>query len=278
MQLGEYTIDMIDLLEVSRYPQVGFNIQAYTGSPPYPSRQSVIKMATIYWGLWIECTMFHLLGMPQVSDWLAKWFSNLCLDLKELNTWSLGNYQTRVQCEQPKVSALDSATLSALQGKQRNGPRRLGKEVVSSNFKGESNGRDKDRFQEEIGSIPPGAIQMVDQLSNYIPDWMPRMPNKYDGFVFPWWLHGSSQYAQDFQKLRGGKIFGIADKYFQHAWPARHLSMGDQIDGWMEVKVDRFMKSLWEIMEQIEGKEGDVKHLLARWAALSRLVGMLDVA
>ncbi|KAI5996977.1 hypothetical protein EDD15DRAFT_2364444 [Pisolithus albus] len=249
MQLGEYTIDMIDLLEVLRYPQAGFDIQAYTGGPPYPSRQSVIEMATIYWGLRIECTAFHLLGMPRVSDWLAEWFSNLCLDLKELEHLVLVTVSR--ESYPPTLPACFHAYLRC-QG-------------------------DKDRFQEEMGSIPLGAFRMVDQLGSYIPDWTPRTPNKYDGFVFPWWLQGSSQYARDFQKLRGGKIFEIAYEYFQRAWPARHPSMGDQIDGWIEAKVDRFMKSLREVAEQIEGKEGEVKHLLARWAALSRLVGMPDV-
>ncbi|KAI5992963.1 hypothetical protein EDD15DRAFT_2196811 [Pisolithus albus] len=224
------------------YPQVGFDIQAYTDGPPYPSRQSVIKMATIYLGLWIECAMFHLLGMLRVSDWLAEWFSNLCLDLKELEHLVLVTVSR--ESYPPTLPACFHTYLHC-QG-------------------------DKDRFQEEIGSIPPGAFRMVDQLGSYIPDWTPRTPNKYDGFVFPWWLQGSSQYAQDFQKLRGGKIFKIAYEYFQ----LDILQMGDQIDGWIEAKFDRFMKSLWEVAEQIEGKEGDVKHLLARWAALSRLVGM----
>ncbi|KAI5994370.1 hypothetical protein EDD15DRAFT_2196002 [Pisolithus albus] len=255
MQLGEYTIDMIDLLEVSWYPQAGFDVQAYTGGPPYPSRQSVIEMATIYWGLQIECAAFHLLGMPRVSDWPAEWFSNsawICLPTplqKELEHLVLVT-ESR-ESYPPTLPACFHAYLHC-QG-------------------------DKDRFQEEMGSIPLGTFRMVDQLGSYIPDWTPRMPNKYDGFVFPWWLQGSSQYAWDFQKLRGGKIFKIAYEYFQHAWPPRHPSMGDQIDGWTEAKVDRFMKSLREVTEQIEGKEGEVKHLLAQWAALSRLVGMPDI-
>ncbi|KIK12716.1 hypothetical protein PISMIDRAFT_18528 [Pisolithus microcarpus 441] len=81
MQLGQYTVDMIDLLEVSRYPHVGYDVRPYTGSPAYPSRQSVIEMATIYWGVRIECAVIHLLGMRQVSDWPTQWFYNLCLDL-----------------------------------------------------------------------------------------------------------------------------------------------------------------------------------------------------
>ncbi|KAI6011383.1 hypothetical protein BKA83DRAFT_4131933 [Pisolithus microcarpus] len=40
MQLGQYTVDMIDLLEVSRYPHVGYDVRPYTGSPAYLSRHN----------------------------------------------------------------------------------------------------------------------------------------------------------------------------------------------------------------------------------------------
>ncbi|KAI6106827.1 hypothetical protein EDD16DRAFT_1712871 [Pisolithus croceorrhizus] len=55
--------------------------------------------------------------------------------------------------------------------------------------------------------------------------------------------------------MRGASIFPIAHKYFQHTWPLQWLSMGDQIDEWMEEKVSAYM-----IM----------------WSALSRLLGFQD--
>ncbi|KIK13837.1 hypothetical protein PISMIDRAFT_17710 [Pisolithus microcarpus 441] len=137
---------------------------------------------------------------------------------------------------------------------------------------------DKARFQQEISNIPLGAFRMIDSLHHYIPDWTPRTPNKYVGFVFPWWLHGSSQYLADFQQLRGGRIFHIADEYFQYAWPARNSSMGDQIDGWIEAQVNTYMKSLREIAEEIAATERNVNHLFVWWVALSRLLGVQDIA
>ncbi|KAI6013783.1 hypothetical protein BKA83DRAFT_4130147 [Pisolithus microcarpus] len=136
----------------------------------------------------------------------------------------------------------------------------------------------KDQFQNEIRSIPLGAFRMIDSLDHYIPNWTPRTPNKYAGFIFPWWLHGSSQYPTDFQHLRGGRIFPIADEYFQYTWPAKNTSMGDQIDDWIEGQVYTYMKSLREIAEEIEVNEKNVNHLFSRWAALSGLLGVQDVS
>ena len=54
--------------------------------------------------------------------------------------------------------------------------------------------------------------------------------------------------------------------------------MGDQIDDWIEGKVDTYMKSLRDIAEEIAAKERHVNHLFARWAALSRVLGVQDIA
>ncbi|KIK30867.1 hypothetical protein PISMIDRAFT_6175 [Pisolithus microcarpus 441] len=250
MQLGQYTIDMIDLLEVSQYPYSGYNVQPYAGSPPYPSRQSVIEMAVIYWGLRIECAVIHLLGIPQVSDWPMEWFYNLCLDLKELDHLILVTVSR--QTFTPTLPACFHAYLRC----QDN----------------------KDQFQNEIRSIPLGAFRMIDSLDHYIPNWTPRTPNKYAGFIFPWWLHGSSQYPMDFQHLRGGRIFPVVDEYFQYTWPAKNTSMGDQIDDWIEGQVYTYMKSLREIVEEIEVNEKNMNHLFSWWATLSGLLGVQDVS
>ncbi|KAI6104319.1 hypothetical protein F5141DRAFT_1065118 [Pisolithus sp. B1] len=85
VQAGQYTVDMINLLEVSHHPYVGYSLQPYTGGPPYPSRQSAIEMAIVYLGCHIECAVIHLLGMPQPSDQPTEWYANLCLDMKELD-------------------------------------------------------------------------------------------------------------------------------------------------------------------------------------------------
>ncbi|KAI6120105.1 hypothetical protein EDD16DRAFT_1519059 [Pisolithus croceorrhizus] len=69
--------------------------------------------------------------------------------------------------------------------------------------------------------------QMINQISQFIPNWMPRSLNKYVGFVFPWWVDRSPQYPADFQQMRGTRIFPIAHEYFQHTWPLQQLSMGD---------------------------------------------------
>ncbi|KAI6094969.1 hypothetical protein EDD16DRAFT_1528870 [Pisolithus croceorrhizus] len=85
VEAGQYTVDMIDLLEVSRHPHVGYSLEPYTGGPPYPSRQSAIEMAIVYLGCRIECMVIHLLGMPRPSDWPAEWYGNLRLDMEELD-------------------------------------------------------------------------------------------------------------------------------------------------------------------------------------------------
>ncbi|KAI6017695.1 hypothetical protein BKA83DRAFT_4496820 [Pisolithus microcarpus] len=250
MHLGHYMIDSIDLLELSRYPHTAHNIQPYTGGPPYPTRQSAIEMAIIYWGLRIECAVVHLLGLPRVSDWPTHWFYNLLLDLKELDHLILVTVSRHSFT--PMLPVCFHAYLRCQQ--------------------------DKDRFLEEIRKIPPGAFHMIDSLANYIPDWTSRTPNKYIGFVFPWWLHGSSHYPTDFQQLRGGRIFPIAAEYFQYKWPAANPSMGDQIDNWIAGQVQNQMKYVREIEEDIEVNGRNVNHLFSRWAALSGLLGMEDIA
>ncbi|KAI6103452.1 hypothetical protein F5141DRAFT_1065263 [Pisolithus sp. B1] len=140
VEAGQYTVDMIDLLEVSQHPHVGYSLQPYTGGPPYPSQQSVIEMAIVYLGCCIECVVIHLLegaGSPHTGDCIAGKFLS----------------------------------------------------IVSSMFPG----------------IPV----------------MPRGP--------------------EFQQMRGTRIFPIAHEYFQHTWPLQQLSMGDQIDEWMEEKVSAYM-------------------------------------
>ncbi|KAI6107106.1 hypothetical protein EDD16DRAFT_1523420 [Pisolithus croceorrhizus] len=60
-------------------------------------------------------------------------------------------------------------------------------------------------------------------------------------FVFPWWVDRSPQHHADFQQTRGARIFPIVHEYFWHTWPLQQLSMGDQIDEWMEEKVSTYM-------------------------------------
>ncbi|KAI6127602.1 hypothetical protein EDD16DRAFT_1748941 [Pisolithus croceorrhizus] len=213
VEAGQYTVDMIDLLEVSRHPHVGYSLEPYTGGPPYPSRQSAIEMAIVYLGCRIECAVIHLLGMPRPSDWPAEWYGNLRLDMEELDHLIL------VTISRESFSPLLPACYHAyLRCKE-----------------------DQARFQDEVRQIPLGAFRMIDQISHFIPNWTPRSPNKYAGFVFPWWVDRSPQYHSDFQQMRGARIFPIAHEYFQHTWPLQRLSMGDRIDEWMEEKVSAYM-------------------------------------
>ncbi|KAI6101890.1 hypothetical protein F5141DRAFT_1065842 [Pisolithus sp. B1] len=198
VQAVQYTVDMINLLEVSCHPHVGYSLQPYTRGPPYPSQQSAIEMAIVYLGCCIECVVIHLLGMPQPSNWLTGWYANLCLDM------------------------------------------------------------------------------MINEISLFIPNWMPRSPNKYAGFVFPWWVDGSLQYTADFEQMRGARIFPIAHKYFQHTWPLQQLSMGDWIDEWMEEKVSAYMITVRGVVHELEKNEQDIDHLFSQWFALSRLLGLQD--
>ncbi|KAI6137280.1 hypothetical protein F5141DRAFT_1060138 [Pisolithus sp. B1] len=92
------------------------------------------------------------------------------------------------------------------------------------------------KLQSHFASMFSCIFKMINQISLFIPNWMPRSPNKYAGFVFPWWVDGSLQYTADFEQMRGARIFPIAHEYFQHTWPLQQLSMGDQIDEWMEEK------------------------------------------
>ncbi|KAI6117124.1 hypothetical protein EDD16DRAFT_1520169 [Pisolithus croceorrhizus] len=171
IEAGQYTVNMIDLLEVLWHPHVGYSLEPYTR---------------------------------------AEWYGTLHLDMKELDHLIL------VTISQASFSPLLPACYHAyLRCKE-----------------------DQAQFQDE----------MIDQISHFIPNWMPRSPNKYAGFVFPWWVDRSPQYHSDFQQMRGTRIFPIVHKYFQHTWPLQWLSMGDQIDEWMEEK----------------------------WFALSRLLGFQD--
>ncbi|KAI6096350.1 hypothetical protein EDD16DRAFT_1528067 [Pisolithus croceorrhizus] len=210
VEAGQYTVDMIDLLEVLWHPHVGYSLEPYTRGPPYPSQQSTIEMAIVYLGCCIECTVIHLLGMPRPSNWPAEWYGNLCLDMEELDHLILVTISW--ESFSPLLPACYQAYLRCKE--------------------------DQARFQDE----------MIDQISHFIPNWMPRSPNKYAGFVFPWWVDRPPQYHADFQQMRGTRIFPIAHKYFQHTWPLQQLSMGDWIDEWMEEK----------------------------WFALSRLLGFQD--
>ncbi|KAI6166306.1 hypothetical protein EDD17DRAFT_1505229 [Pisolithus thermaeus] len=82
------------------------------------------------------------------------------------------------------------------------------------------------------------------QISHFIPNWMPKSPNKYVGFVFPC-------------------IFPIAHKYFQHTWPLQWLSMGDQIDEWMEEKVSAYMIMVRGVADEIEQPMGNPSFVFA---------------
>ncbi|KAI6167871.1 hypothetical protein EDD17DRAFT_1504048 [Pisolithus thermaeus] len=167
VEAGQYTVDMIDLLEVSRHPHVGYSLEPYTG----------------------------------------EWYGNLRLDMEELDHLIL------VTISRESFSPLLPACYHAyLRCKE-----------------------DQARFQDEVRQIPLGAFRMIDQISHFIPNWTPRSPNKYAGFVFPWWVDRSPQYHSDFQQMRGTRIFPIAHEYFQR------LSMGDRIDEWMEEKVSAYM-------------------------------------
>ncbi|KAI6099465.1 hypothetical protein EV401DRAFT_2081403 [Pisolithus croceorrhizus] len=245
---GQYTVDMIDLLEVSRHPHVGYSLEPYTGGPPYPSRQSAIEMAIVYLGCCIECAVIHLLGMPRPSDWPAEWYGNLRLDMEELDHLIL------VTISRASFSPLLPACYHAyLRCKE-----------------------DQARFQDEVRQIPLGAFRMIDQISHFIPNWTPRSPNKYAGFVFPWWVDRSPQYHSDFQQMRGARIFPIAHEYFQHTWPLQRLSMGDRIDEWMEEKVSAYMITARSAAGEIERNSRQIDHLFSWWFALSRMLGFQD--
>ncbi|KAI6096612.1 hypothetical protein EDD16DRAFT_1527923 [Pisolithus croceorrhizus] len=153
VEAGQYTVDMINLLEVLQHPHVGYSLQPYTG----------------------------------------EWYENLCLDMKELDHLILVTVLRESFC--PLFPACFQAYLQCQE----------------------------------------------DQISHFIPNWMPRSPNKYAGFVFPWWVDRSPQYHAEFQQMRGTRIFPIAHEYFQHTWPLQQLSVGDQIDEWMEEKVSAYM-------------------------------------
>ncbi|KAI6022174.1 hypothetical protein BKA83DRAFT_4493462 [Pisolithus microcarpus] len=81
----------------------------------------------------------------------------------------------------------------------------------------------------------------------------------------------------DFQQLRGGRIFPIAAEYFQYKWPAANPSMGDQIDNWIAGQVQNQMKYMREIEEDIEVNGRNVNHLFSQWATLSGLLGVEDI-
>ncbi|KAI6106121.1 hypothetical protein EDD16DRAFT_1521024 [Pisolithus croceorrhizus] len=171
VQAGQYTVDMIDLLEVLHHPHIGYSLQPYTRGPPYPSQQSVIEMAIVYLGYCIKCAVIHLLGVPQPSNWLTGWYANLCLDMKELEHLILVTILW--ESFSPILPACFHAYLRCRE--------------------------DQAQFQDEVQQILLGTFQMINQISLFILSWTPRSPNKYAGFVFPWWVDGSLQYTVDFE-------------------------------------------------------------------------------
>ncbi|KAI6102236.1 hypothetical protein F5141DRAFT_1065720 [Pisolithus sp. B1] len=224
VQAGQYIVDMIDLLEVSCHPHVGYSLQPYTGG----------------------------------------WYANLCLDMKELEHLIL------VTISWESFSPILPACFHAYLWCQE----------------------DQVRFQAEVRQIPLGAFWMINEISLFIPNWTPRSPNKYAGFVFPWWVDGSLQYMVDFEQMRGARIFPIAHEYFQlisgaferhnvltllqHTWPLQWLSMGDRIDEWMEEKVSAYMITVRGVVHELEKNEWDIDHLFSWWFALSRLLSLQD--
>ncbi|KAI6159468.1 hypothetical protein EDD17DRAFT_1511164 [Pisolithus thermaeus] len=193
MQAGQYMVDMIDLLEVSCHPHVGYSLQPYTRGPPYPSQQSMIEMAIVYLGCCIECVVIHLLG----------WYANLCLDM-----------------------------------------------VMISGAEG-------------AGTPHPGN-HIMGKLQSHFASMLSCI------FTVPKGPDGSLQYIADFEQMRGARIFPIAHEYFQ--W----LSMGDQIDEWMEEKVSAYMIAVRGVVCELEKNEQDIDHLFLQWFALSRLLGLRD--
>ncbi|KAI6120441.1 hypothetical protein EDD16DRAFT_1518801 [Pisolithus croceorrhizus] len=129
---------------------------------------------------------------------------------------------------------------------------------------------DQVRFQDEVRQILLGAFWMINQISHFIPNWMPRSPNKYVGFVFPWWVDRSPQYHAEFQQMMGTRIFPIAHEYFQ--W----LPMGDRIDEWMEENVSAYMIVARSAAGEIERNSWAIDHLFLWWFALSRLLDFQD--
>ncbi|KAI6100517.1 hypothetical protein F5141DRAFT_1066121 [Pisolithus sp. B1] len=119
-------------------------------------------------------------------------------------------------------------------------------------------GEDQAQFQDEVRQIPLSTFWMINQISHFIPNWTPRSSNKYAGFVFPWWVDRSPQYHAEFQQMRGTRIFPIAHEYFQHTWPLQWLSMGDQIDEWMEEKVSAYMITA----RSVAGRTYGVKYIM----------------
>ncbi|KAI6140089.1 hypothetical protein EDD17DRAFT_1516475 [Pisolithus thermaeus] len=71
VQAGQYMVDMIDLLEISCHPHVGYSLQPYTRGPPYPSQQSVIEMAIVQW-LKKVSQCWVILQRSLICDWTTE--------------------------------------------------------------------------------------------------------------------------------------------------------------------------------------------------------------
>ncbi|KAI5993016.1 hypothetical protein EDD15DRAFT_2196849 [Pisolithus albus] len=247
---GQYTVDMIDVLEVVRHPHTAYLVEPYCGGPHYPSRQALIEMGILYMGCRIECAAINLLGRADVSEWPEEWFSNISMDLKELDHLVLVSVSR--QSPPPPLPACYHAYLR---------------------WKDDPN-----EFQNELRRIPHDSFRLLDSISDFIPNWSPHLPDKYGGFAFPWWLHGASTYYIDFQRLRGAKILESAAEYFQHARPLNQPSFTGRLDNMLEDEVGRYMTHLTNISNEIVEIDGRMDHLFSRWVALQKLVGTPDVS
>ncbi|KAI5982823.1 hypothetical protein EDD15DRAFT_2377139 [Pisolithus albus] len=246
----EYTLEIIDMLEVVRHPHTAYNLQPYSRGPDHPSRQALIEMAIVYMGCRIECAAIHLLEREDVSEWPAEWFSNISSDLRELDHLVLISV-----CRRSPFPPLPACYHAYLRWKDV-----------------------EDEFQNELRRIPKESFQLLDNLGSFIPNWTPRFPDKYGGFAFPWWLHGASRYSVDFEELRGAKVFQTAAEYFQHEWPLNETSFSDRLDSLLEDRVAQYMTNLVYISNIIERIDGEMNHLFSRWFALQKLVGTPNVS
>ncbi|KAI5981034.1 hypothetical protein EDD15DRAFT_2204718 [Pisolithus albus] len=137
----EYTLEIIDILDVIRHPHTAYNLQPYSRGPDHPSRQALIEMVIVYMGCRIECAAIHLLECEDISKWPAEWFSNISSDLRELDHLVLISV-----CRRSPFPPLPTCYHAYLRWKDV-----------------------EDEFQNELHHIPKESFQLLDNLDLHFP-------------------------------------------------------------------------------------------------------------
>ncbi|KAI6012803.1 hypothetical protein F5J12DRAFT_781661 [Pisolithus orientalis] len=231
---------MLDLMEVIQYLHSAFENcpKPFISSQSHPSHQCVVEMGILYLGCQIEVASVHLKQTANITGWPAHWFTNLAMDLNQLNTLIL----VMVSCANytPPLPACYHAYLR--------------------------HQHDEDSFHNQMQLIPLSAFCIINNISAIILHWTPHAADPNSGFAFPWWLYCSEEYKADSQRLQGKGLFSMAWDFFklmmaQGLWPLPEVPIADWLNGHIKEQVVGYATSIVYMFLTVEYIAVNVDHL-----------------